>query len=119
MKFSVSWPPSTLSPNARYQGKSFWAKSKAKKDYADLVKWEALSHRPKFFSGDIALKLTFYPPDARKRDLDGNLSRMKPAIDILASQWGIDDVRFHPITIQRGKPEKGGRVEIEIDCIPE
>jgi len=118
MKFSVSWPPASLSPNARYQGKSFWAKSKAKKSYADIVKWEALGHKPMFYSGDIAMTLTFYPPDNRRRDLDGCLSRMKPALDILALQWGIDDSRFHPITIKRGKPEKGGRVEIEVDSIP-
>src|SRR5690242_8449269 len=102
MKFSVSWPPASLSPNG---GHGHWTKkAKSKKDYADIVKWEALGHKPIFYSGDIALTLTFHAPDSRRRDLDNCLSRMKPAIDILAKQWGIDDVRFHPITIKRGKP---------------
>lgn len=59
------------------------------------------------------LVITFYPPDNRKRDLDGMLSSFKQGIDAIADEIGIDDSHFS-LVITKGEPIKGGAVEVEI-----
>ena len=62
------------------------------------------------------LKITFYTPDARKRDLDNLLAAMKPALDGMAKAIGVDDALFRPLLIDKVKAEsrKDARVEIEL-----
>lgn len=44
--------------------------------------------------GPIHVTLTFYPPDKRRRDLDGCISACKAYLDGLADALGVDDSRF-------------------------
>ena len=62
------------------------------------------------------MKITFFTPDNRKRDLDNLLAAMKPALDGMARAIGVDDALFRPLLIDKVKAEsrKDARVEIEL-----
>ena len=62
------------------------------------------------------LKITFFTPDNRKRDLDNLLAAMKPALDGMARAIGVDDALFRPLLIDKVKAERRdlARVEIEV-----
>lgn len=57
-------------------------------------------------------KVTFHPPDKRKRDRDNIIASFKAGQDGLADAWGIDDNEFE-ITYALGEPRKGGAVIVE------
>ena len=106
----LSWPPAALSPN----GRTHWAKkAKAAKTYRTEA-W-ALAKAAKLIApdGPLGLAIEFYPPDARRRDLDNMLASVKHAIDGIAEAIGVDDSRFS-YTITRRDPIKGGRVSIVV-----
>jgi len=68
-------------------------------------------------AGRLAVTLTAYPPDLRKRDLD-NLA--KATLDALthAGAWG-DDSQIDELRIIRGgKAGDGGRMVVEISELP-
>lgn len=61
----------------------------------------------------IALHITFYPPDKRRRDRDNAQASLKHHLDGIADALGVDDYRFRP-TYDFAEPEKPGRVEVKI-----
>lgn len=89
---TLPWPPSTLSPNARQH----WAAlAKAKKRYLNACCLSVLQQRVATPSAPrLDVSLLFVPPDRRRYDCDGLLSRMKAGLDGVASAWGIDDAQF-------------------------
>jgi len=111
MKITLDWPSKDLSPNGRLH---YHALAKAKKDARDVAGWIARSHPIYVPEGNIPISITFYPPTRARYDLDGLLSRMKANLDGLADGWGIDDIRFRPITIDMGQVFPKGKVEVEI-----
>jgi len=108
---TLPWPDKRLSPNARQH----WArlrlvKAQAKNDAA----WATRAIRPGSLpDGPIPLKITFYPPDNRRRDRDNMQASLKAALDGVAQALGVDDYRFLP-SYEFAPPEKPGRVEIEV-----
>ena len=62
----------------------------------------------------VPLVLTFCPPDRRARDLDGLLSSCKASLDGVAHALGVNDARFEPLTLRRGRVVKGGVVVLEV-----
>ena len=106
----LPWPAKQLHPNARVH----WAvrAKHAKKARADgyyAAKAVGVTAHP----NGAALAIVFYPPDARRRDMDGMLSAIKSALDGIADALGVDDSRF-AINMRRGEPVKGGRVEVSL-----
>lgn len=106
----LPWPAKQLHPNARVH----WAvrakhARKAREDGYFAAKAAGVAARP---SG-VALGIVFYPPNARRRDLDGCLSALKSALDGIADALGVDDSRF-AINMQMGDPVEGGRVEVSL-----
>jgi crossover junction endodeoxyribonuclease RusA len=111
MQIELPWPPKELSPNARLH----WAKkSKAVKLYRSSCGWIAKQNVPNIPAGNMAVKITFYPPDSRRRDRDNTIASFKAGQDGIADGWGVDDVRFNPVTYAWGPCVKGGKVIIEI-----
>lgn len=105
------WPAPVLNPNSIA---SWHKKAKAKKKYrADCYQLTKASGRKEFPAGYINLKISFYPPDGRRRDLDNCLSSIKAGIDGMAEAWGIDDSRFF-YQIVKGEITKQGAVKVEI-----
>lgn len=115
MKVTLPWPDSNLSPNARvHWSKAAQAKSAARKwagmaTLADIP----LQARQAIAEGDgpILMKITFYPPDKRRRDDDNAVAGFKAARDGIADALGVDDNRFRPSYFFE-QPEKPGRVEV-------
>lgn len=112
MKLELPWPPACLSPNRKnggHWGKTNAAKVKHKNDCYFL----AITKR-RIPEGNIPMTLIFHPPTKHRRDLDNCLSSCKAMLDGVAQAWGIDDSRFHPITIDWGDVVKHGKVVIEV-----
>ena len=106
MRLELPYPPKELNPNKRLH----WAKaSKAKKAYRNQVYWMAQGRELK----DFKLKITFHPPDRRKRDRDNCIAAFKAGQDGLADAWGVDDSIFEITYTPLGEPVKNGAVIIE------
>ncbi|MDC0657068.1 hypothetical protein N6L27_03565 [Leisingera sp. SS27] len=57
--------------------------------------------------------IRFCPPDERRRDLDNMLASLKSGLDGVADATGQDDSEWS-LSLERGEPEKGGAVYVEI-----
>lgn len=103
------WPPVELSPNARIH----WAaKSRATKKYRTTCGWIAKEANIKAPEGQIHIKLTFCPPDNRKRDRDNMISSIKALFDGLADALGVNDRQFRPT--YEYSTDRTGKVIVEI-----
>lgn len=98
MRIVFPWFPKELSPNARV----FWAK-KARITKTYRTAWfalarEALAQRTICFPPrrPIALRVTFFPPDRRLRDLDNCIGSIKSGMDGLAQALEVNDRLFIP-----------------------
>ena len=114
MIVTLPWPPKELSPNARVH----WGKlAKAKRAYRHacwLMAMQQCKPVPTFpGDGDIALAITFVPPDRRARDDDNLLAAFKSGRDGLADAWGVDDKRF-VVTVKLDRENVGGLVRVEV-----
>jgi len=103
----LAWPPRVLHPNARPH---FHQKAKAAKAYREVAYWTTkatalvIPQRP-------VLSITFFPPDRRRRDIDGMLSSIKAGLDGISDALEVDDSLFS-LRLSRAEPVKGGRVVI-------
>lgn len=107
---TMPWPQTVLSPNAR----AHWTQvAKAKKSLRAAWAWEATKQGAKRIQAEsLAVRLTFFPPDRRPRDLDNMLAACKAGLDGLADVLGVDD-RNWSIRIERGE-HVGGFVRVEV-----
>lgn len=110
-QITLPWPARELSPNARSH---FHAKARIAKAYREHAYWLAkMSPLEIPEDGEIVLRLDFYPPDKRRRDLDGMLSSLKSALDGIADAHSVNDHRFG-FTLHRNDPVENGRVIVSI-----
>lgn len=115
--FKLDWPASRLFPN-RKNGLHWTTTNKIKNEALfrayNIVKSSGLCID--MGEAQKPLKIVFYAPDKRKRDLDNLLAAMKPSLDGMAQALGVDDSLFRPITIDLAlDPQKIGFVEVTID----
>ena len=114
----LPFPDPVLMPN-KSLGKHWTvtrsARDKAKSDAFYLTKQAGWQGRD--VSG--CLKITFYCPDRRKRDLDNLVHAMKPALDGVAKAIGIDDSNFKPLLSDScvADSKAGARVELEFGTV--
>ncbi len=118
MRVVLPWPDKRLNPNAKRR--SHW------RSYNGAIKDDratgstltcvavplCVKRQLAAGEGKIALTITFYPPDRRRRDDDGMISAFKHMRDGIADALGVDDHRFRP-AYHFAEPEKPGRVEVE------
>lgn len=105
----LPWPPASLSPNAR---KHWRALASAKSAY--LTDCYYATKAAKLDVGDKRhLRITFHPPDKRRRDLDNMLASLKAGLDGFSEAVGVDDYEWS-LTITRGNTRKGGAVIVEV-----
>ncbi len=109
----LAWPHKDLSPNARKyrlavaplrkkaRTEAMWACKAAKMNFAHLA------------DTGLHLRITFNPPDRRKRDLDNLLASIKSHLDGVADVIGVDDSMWG-LTLVRGEVVKGGAVKVEV-----
>lgn len=112
-KIVLPWPPRALSPNSRLH----WAAlAKAKKSYRRDCHLSALEHGVvRMAAESLTLRITAYPPDARRRDIDNVLASLKSGLDGLADAIGIDDSKWTLVLAPLGEVRKHGAVVVEYD----
>lgn len=117
IEFTLPWPLSQLSPNARLH----WAKvARAKKQYRKacwatcLEQLPGQSLSPVGEKSGLTLKLTFVPPDRRSYDRDNLMARMKSGIDGMCDAMKIDDKVFHTVISTVAADLIGGFVKVTI-----
>jgi crossover junction endodeoxyribonuclease RusA len=108
---TLPWPDKRLSPNAREDRRAIASIRKAQKDTAFWLAKKAGLSFPHLREG-LHVKLTFHPPDNRRRDLDNMLASVKSALDGIALATGVDD-HLWGLTIERAAPVKGGAVIVQ------
>ena len=97
MIITLPWPNLKLTPNAkrRKHWRSYQPAIKSDRAAGAICTCLALPLRAKkaiaATEGKIAMVVTFYPPDARRRDDDGMISAFKHLRDGIADALGIDD----------------------------
>jgi crossover junction endodeoxyribonuclease RusA len=118
VKITLPYPPAKLSPNkrlhwaaraqivAKYRADCF-AVTLTVKNHGLQGDERRLSPRP------LPIKITFHPPDRRRRDRDNMIAAFKAGADGVADAIGVDDADWSP-TYAVGEPVKGGCVIIEI-----
>lgn len=117
MIITLPWPNLKLTPNAkrRKHWRSYQPAIKSDRAAGAVCTCLALPLRAKkaiaATDGKIAMVVTFYPPDARRRDDDGMISAFKHLRDGIADALGVDDHRFRP-EYRFADPCKPGRVEV-------
>ena len=111
-KIILPYPNPTLMPNRKHG--RHWASVQKEKGKARQEAY-LLSGSLNYTGG--GLKITFYTPDARKRDLDNLLAAMKPALDGMAQAIGVDDALFHPLLIDKVKAESKDKARVEIELL--
>lgn len=112
MALTLPWPPRELSPNARH---AHWASlARAKRRYRTACALTARSQgAARIDAPELAVSLTFVPPDRRARDLDNCIAAMKAGLDGLADVLGVDD-RHWSIAMTMAENEIGGFVRVEV-----
>lgn len=111
---ALPWPPKELTPN--FKRRKHWSAYRGPtKAYREQCAWLTKAKRVDVYTGElpIALTITFYPPDARRRDDDGMIGAFKAGRDGIADALGIDDRHFRP-TYVVGDAVKGGAVMVTI-----
>lgn len=120
MRIVLPWPHKSLTPNAKRRAAGWWVyqpHAKADRQRGNDETLAQLSHGLRDVrhalkgTGKIALSITFYPPDRRKRDDDGAISAFKHMRDGICDALNVDDSRFRP-SYSFEEPEKPGRVEV-------
>ncbi len=102
----LPYPPAILNPNR----KAHWAvKGKAFKRYKSDCYYKSFNKK-----GGLKFKITFHPPDKRRRDRDNIIGAFKAGQDGLAMAWEVDDSLFQITYMPLGEPVKDGKVIIEI-----
>jgi crossover junction endodeoxyribonuclease RusA len=118
MTIVLPWPDAELSPN----GRSHWGK---KSSAVSLARHEAyvmaLEQREHIGIGEpLTVLLQFTPPDKRRYDLDGLISRCKPYLDGICQALTINDYQFCEIrAVRQADIVPGGRVVITIAEVKE
>lgn len=118
MILRLDWPDSALWPN-RSTGKHWTDKHEAKVAARDAGFYAVKQARstqgaPKLGDGAIPLSIVFCASTARRHDLDGALSALKPSLDGIAKALGIDDSQFNPVVLARGVIAKPGVVIVAV-----
>jgi len=63
---------------------------------------------------DLQIKITFCPPDKRRRDLDNLYATFKAYQDGIFEALGLDDCLIDRVILQRGELVKDGCVIVEL-----
>lgn len=113
LHITLPWPPRALSPNVRVH---YMALARAKKRYRQACHLQAIAGHCRQMAPDtrLHLRLTFVPPDKRRRDLDNLIASMKAGLDGVADALGVDDSRWR-LTFALDESRVAGMVQVQIE----
>lgn len=107
----LPWPARVVHPNSR----AHWRRRAAATKWMRRDAYYAgKAAKLRVGDGPIAVALTFYPPDRRRRDLDGCIASCKAYLDGLADALGVDDNRFTLSASLSDLCTHDGEVKIEV-----
>lgn len=112
----LPWPMRELSPNARHSHWSTLARAKRRFRAACALQAKIQGAKP-LQAAELAVSMTFVPPDRRHRDLDNCIASMKAGLDGLADVLGVDDSRW-TLTAMLDPVAIGGHVKVEVSPWP-
>jgi len=110
---TLPWPDRRLSPNAR----AFrLEKAEAAKEAKEIAFTLARNAEFVIPAGVLHLRLVFFPPDRKRRDLDNLFASCKAFIDGAFAAGGTDDFEIQRVTltILRNAITPGGEVFLEV-----
>lgn len=118
MIVTIGWPDKRLSPNARLHWSAKAKAAKASREAAKYLTWGAAGGVRELRSvydgaAPIPIKVTFFPPDNRRRDHDNLIACCKSLFDGIADALGVDDNRFRP-SFDFANAQAPGRVEVHL-----
>jgi len=111
-KIFFPWLDSRLSPNKRIDRRALIAVKRDAKELAMLLTFES---RLILIETDLQIKITFCPPDERRRDLDNLYATFKPYQDGIFEALAMDDSLIDRVILQRGETVKDGYVIVELE----
>ena len=106
---TLPFPNSKLMPN-RKNGRSWASTVKEKEKAKNDGYYAAIGYRNKQIKPGV--KIMFYCPDKRKRDLDNLYSAMKATQDGVCLGLNIDDSYFRPVTLDKAVDLSNPRIEM-------
>lgn len=109
-RVELEWFDKRLNPNM----KTYWRKVNTLRGEQKLLALIAARSTTPIKQGTYPLKITFYPPCRRRRDLDNCLASIKGALDGIAQAWGVDDRLFRPIHADFGDKCDDGKIIVEV-----
>jgi len=110
LTLTLPWPPSALNPNQRQHWRQH-ARHKARFRAACALQARAQGVGS-LKAEKLAVRLSFVPPDRRRRDLDNLIAAMKSGLDGLADVLGVDDSHWR---LQAELADVvGGMVKVEV-----
>jgi crossover junction endodeoxyribonuclease RusA len=114
--FTLPWPSSTLSPNARTHWRAKAPVTKSARHTAWALAREAGAHKmpPDTL---LTVAMTFHKPDRRRRDGDNLISATKAARDGIADAFGVDDSRFTLAFAFAPDVRPGGAVAVTVEVV--
>ncbi|WP_434779252.1 RusA family crossover junction endodeoxyribonuclease [Neisseria sp. Ec49-e6-T10] len=110
----LPFPDSKLMPN-RKNGRSWASTAKEKKSSKDEGYYITLLAGLKGAKIKPGMKVMFYQPDNRKRDLDNLYAAMKHAQDGMMMAIGMDDSILRPVVLDKTVDRNNPRVEITLE----
>lgn len=106
----LPWPPRSLHPNSRKDRRAATSDRQMYRKAGFYGAKEVKAVVP----ANAHLCIFFYPPDNRKRDLDGLLSNIKSGLDGIAAATCGDDDGWSYSIYKAGKVD-GGSVVIKVE----
>lgn len=110
-KIFFPWLDSRLSPNKRIDRRALITVKREAKELATLLTFES---GLVLLETDLQIKITFCPPDKRRRDLDNLYATFKPYQDGIFEALALDDCLIDRVILQRGEFVKDGYVIVEL-----
>lgn len=110
-KIFFPWLDSRLSPNKRIDRRALIG---VKQDAKSLAMFLTRESRLVLLETDLQIKITFCPPDKRRRDLDNLYATFKAYQDGIFEAMGLDDCLIDRVILQRGELVKDGCVIVEL-----
>jgi crossover junction endodeoxyribonuclease RusA len=113
---TLGWPSVDLSPNARVHWATLARAKKHARNEAYFQVWQARAHwlyLPKR-ELSVSAQVTFYPPNANRRDVDNFIARIKPHLDGIADAIGVDDSKWTWAAPVMAAPQKPARVLVTL-----
>ena len=110
-KIFFPWLDARLSPNKRIDRRALIG---VKQDAKLLAMALTRESRLVLLETDLQIKITFCPPDKRRRDLDNLYATFKAYQDGIFEAMGLDDCLIDRVILQRGEVVKDGYVIVEL-----